>query len=150
MNPEVSFTKSQLAPCGINCGTCRAHLRAKNVCPGCQVSPGPTISHCSRCAIRNCDSLKKTTANFCYECPEFPCAKIIQIDSRYRKKYRISLIGNLKTLSVTDTETYLLLEKTRWTCTGCGSVLCVHNTICLKCRKEYQEQPGFFSNSVSL
>lgn len=35
MRAQVSFDKSLIAPCGMNCGTCIAYLRDKNKCPGC-------------------------------------------------------------------------------------------------------------------
>ena len=40
-----------IAPCGINCGFCMAHLRDKNKCPGCN-SDGP-----GKLAIKNRGSL---------------------------------------------------------------------------------------------
>jgi hypothetical protein len=137
MNTTVQFEKSHIAPCGINCGTCRAYLRDRNNCAGCQASTGPNIPHCSNCKIRNCELLNKTSSKFCYECNEFPCIRLRNIDKRYQAKYRTSLIQNLKILSVTGFEEYLIQEKVKWTCRNCGSILSVHNTSCLKCGKEY-------------
>jgi hypothetical protein len=137
MDTAVHFEITQIAACGINCGTCRAHLRDRNKCSGCRASSGPNIPHCSNCKIRNCDSLDRTSSGFCYECNEFPCARINNIDKRYQAKYRTSLIQNLRRLSVTGTEAYLLSEEVKWSCKNCGAVLSVHNTSCLKCGKEY-------------
>jgi hypothetical protein len=137
MNSTVQFSRSQLAPCGINCGTCRAHLRDKNKCNGCMSADGTIMGYCIRCNIRNCELLAKTDSKFCYECAKFPCARLKQIDKRYQTRYRISLIQNLKTISISGTEKYLVSEIGRWTCQNCGTTLSVHNKNCLKCGTEY-------------
>jgi hypothetical protein len=137
MNTVVQFHRFQIAPCAINCGTCRAYLREKNKCPGCMSSSGPALNSCLRCPIRNCESLKKTTSKFCSECISFPCQRIKHIDKRYRTKYKTGLIENLRTINASGIEDYLRKEASRWTCSGCGSVLSVHSGNCLKCGKEY-------------
>jgi hypothetical protein len=137
MNTLVHFEINQIAPCGINCGTCRAHLRDKKNCAGCQVPPGPNIQSCLKCKIRNCELLIKTNSKFCYECKEFPCLKIKKIDKRYQTRYRTSLIQNLQSLNLLGSEEYLLQEKVKWTCKNCGSVLSVHKSGCMKCGMEY-------------
>jgi len=43
MNPAVHFNISDIAACGINCGTCRAYLRERNKCRGCRASSGPNM-----------------------------------------------------------------------------------------------------------
>lgn len=133
----VQFTGSQLAPCGINCGTCRTNLREKNKCSGCRSANGTIMGYCERCGIRNCELLEKTKSGFCYECPQFPCKRLKQIDKRYQTKYRTSLIQNLKTISSAGIKEYLTGENARWTCTNCGTVLSVHHKSCLKCGTEY-------------
>jgi hypothetical protein len=137
MNTAVSFTSSHLAPCGINCGTCRAYQRNRNSCPGCRIGSEEKIPHCSKCSIRNCESLEKLTSGFCYECDKFPCVILIKIDKRYQTKYRSSLIQNLRTINKTQMKDYLAQESKKWTCHNCGSVLCVHRTACTECGKEY-------------
>lgn len=137
MSTSVHFEITQIAPCGINCGTCRAHLRERNKCYGCRTSTGTEIPHCSKCVIRNCELLTKTSSEFCYECKEFPCARLTNIDKRYKAKYRTSLIQNLHVLSIIGMDDYLRQEMIKWTCKQCGSVLSVHNTRCLKCGKEF-------------
>jgi len=95
MNTAVSFTSSHLAPCGINCGTCRAYQRNRNSCPGCRIGSEEKIPHCSKCSIRNCESLEKLTSGFCYECKNYPCQRLKNLDKRYRTKYRMSMLENL-------------------------------------------------------
>jgi hypothetical protein len=133
----VVFERYHLAPCGINCGTCRAYLRTRNKCSGCMSVEGSNISHCLNCSIRNCEFLSSTISKFCYECDNFPCLKIKHIDKRYYTKYKTGLIQNLRIINKTGVEAYLVNENKRWMCSSCGSALCVHQDCCLKCGKEY-------------
>lgn len=45
-----------IAPCGINCGICRAYLREKNKCPGCRLFNAQEPVSIARCKIKNCFS----------------------------------------------------------------------------------------------
>jgi len=147
MNTGVQFHRFQIAPCGINCGTCRAYLRERNKCPGCMSPSGPRLNSCLNCPIRNCELLKKTTSEFCYECISFPCQRVKHIDKRYQTKYKTGLIENLLTIRSIGIDNYLKKEEVRWTCPGCGSVLSVHSGKCLKCGKEYSD-PFFRKNEM--
>ena len=137
METAVFFKRSHVAPCGINCGTCKAFRRVRNRCSGCMSAQGPRVNHCMTCNIRYCESLTKTVSKFCSECEKFPCLKIIKIDKRYQAKYETSLILNLRTIDRIGIGSYLQLEIARWTCPDCGSLLCVHESSCQKCGKTY-------------
>jgi hypothetical protein len=140
MTTSVTFDKSMIAPCGINCGTCMAFLRDKNKCYGCQVDFESKRKTCTECRIKNCDWLAKTSSEFCYECEIFPCDKIKHIDKRYREKYRTNLIQNLVTIKEIGIAHFLDLEVRKWTCPECGSTLCVHRSFCPNCKKEFNQK----------
>jgi hypothetical protein len=135
----VVFERYHLAPCGINCGTCRAYLRTRNKCTGCMSAEGSNISHCINCSIRNCELLNETNSKFCFQCDQFPCHKITHIDKRYRTKYKTGLIQNLRIIKEKGVEAYLLNEVKRWTCSSCGAALSVHKDNCLKCGEKYSD-----------
>jgi hypothetical protein len=135
----VVFERYHLAPCGINCGTCRAFLRTRKKCNGCMSAEGSEIQHCITCSIRNCEYLKKAGSGFCFECDLFPCHRIIHIDERYRTRYKTGLIQNLRIINETGVKAYLLDEAKRWTCSSCGAALSVHQSSCSKCGKEYSD-----------
>jgi len=135
MTTQISFNKSLIAPCGINCGTCMAYLRVKKKCPGCRVDVDSKRKTCNECKIKNCDLLAETSTKTCYECRIFPCERIKHIDKRYRLKYRASLIQNLVTIKDFGIEKFLELEVKKWKCPNCGSTLSVHRDKCLFCNK---------------
>jgi hypothetical protein len=133
MATPITFDRSMIAPCGINCGTCMAFLRPKNKCFGCRADFDSKRKSCRQCKIINCELLAKTSSKLCYECEIFPCGRVKQLDKRYRAKYRASLIGNLVSIKGTGMETFLDNEIKKWTCPNCGSTLSVHLYKCLKC-----------------
>ncbi len=93
--PE-SFNALLIAPCGINCGRCIAHLRQERRCAGCNSTVGSKANHCATCKIKNCAESENGAQKFCFTCAKFPCARMRQLDKRYRLKYGTSLIENLE------------------------------------------------------
>ena len=134
MKTKVSFDKSMIAPCGMNCGTCLAYLREKNRCPGCRISSSEKAVSVKRCVVTKCNYLEKTKSKFCYECEKFPCKRIKQLDKRYSTKYRTGFIENLLMIKDHGIDHFLEFESQRRTCPSCGSAICVHRTFCLNCK----------------
>lgn len=124
---------SLIAPCGINCGVCRAHLRAKNKCPGCRASDLDKPKTRITCKIKTCQALTGTAEKYCFECESFPCQSLNQLDKRYRLKYGMSVIENLLAIKSFGMEKFLEQEKVRWACRSCGGVVCVHTGKCSSC-----------------
>lgn len=80
------------APCGTYCGECEAHkckddpalmerMRASKAlkteklpCPGCRAIKGNCLAVDGTCLTYTCVTEHKV--DFCFECPEFPCAKL--------------------------------------------------------------------------
>ncbi len=131
MKMPDELTELLLAPCGMNCLHCYAHLRAKNVCPGCRMEVENKPRHCQTCAIKQCAGEHAVT--YCVDCPQFPCARIKRMDKRYRERYHISLIANARRLRADGAAAYLQAEKQRWTCAQCGGVISVHHRVCSAC-----------------
>lgn len=129
--PEM--TAELMAPCGMNCRLCYAYIREKKKCAGCN---GDTVSkpnHCIKCSIKNCPEILAGESGYCYSCPRFPCRRLRQLDQRYRMKYYMSMLENLRYIMQNGMTAFLLLEEERWTCRACGEILCVHRPECPKC-----------------
>lgn len=124
---------SLIAPCGINCRVCYAYLRTKNRCLGCRIDFINKPNYCITCKIKNCDFYKKGKAKYCYECKDFPCKLIKNIDKRYRTSYNTSLIKNLENIKNLGVKKFLINEKKKWTCSNCGSTICIHKGYCTNC-----------------
>lgn len=133
MKTPVTFYRSLIAPCGMNCGTCIAYLREKNRCPGCRIYSADKAISIQRCIIPECVHLDNTISKFCYECEKYPCRRLNQLDKRYRTKYKTSFIENLTMIKEKGIDSFLIFESKRRTCPFCGSVLSVHRDKCLIC-----------------
>jgi len=133
MKQIVSFDKSMIAPCGMNCGTCIAYLRPKNKCVGCRIQSLDKSKTRMRCIVKNCQYLSETASKYCGECQHFPCKRIKQLDNRYQTKYRTSFIENLRIIQEKGIDSFLEFESKRRTCPSCGSVISVHRDKCLVC-----------------
>jgi hypothetical protein len=127
---------SRIAPCGMNCSVCFAYLREKNKCPGCRGSDIGKPKTRSGCKIKTCDVLVNEKFKFCFQCDGFPCDKLNYLDKRYRTKYHMSTIGNLENINKLGIRSFLLNERSRWTCPTCGGTICVHKGICSDCGKK--------------
>jgi len=123
-----------LAPCGLTCAACYAHLRKKNICPGCNGEESAKPGYCNRCKIKTCAESRGLA--FCFKCESFPCALVKQIDKRYKLKYKISLIENGLRAKTVGVKQHLREEKEKWTCPECGGVVSLHSKICSECGKE--------------
>jgi len=130
---KESFKEELIAPCGMNCGICMAYLREKNTCPGCrEVHPNEPVSR-SRCIIKNCEELKKNNWKFCIKCSKLPCRRLKDLDKRYRTKYDMSMLENLKFIEKEGMKKFLKQQKEKYTCPKCGGIICVHNKKCYSC-----------------
>jgi len=136
MDNRSTFDLSLIAPCGMNCGLCRAYLRDRKKCPGCNgIDVGKSAS-CLKCRIKNCEKLQASELKFCYECNEFPCTRMQQLDKRYRTNYAMSMIENLEQIKNLGMDEFIQNEKIRWTCKKCGGTICVHKGYCIACKEK--------------
>ena len=126
--------KAQLiAPCGMNCGVCMAYLREKNKCPGCRAADTDKPLSCVRCRIKNCETIEKSKSKLCFECVK-TCARLKQLDKRYRTKYHMSMIENLEFIRDNGMDKFLRWQTEKYKCPACGGILSTHNGKCYQCQ----------------
>lgn len=129
------FRTTLIAPCGIDCAICSAHLREKNRCGGC-LAPD---RRCNRnCTIAACEHIRD---RYRHECGEYPCPRLRQLDKRYRTKYHVSMLENLEAIRNDGIRAFVKSERERWTCLACGGTIDVHHYRCITCGKR-PEQDG--------
>jgi hypothetical protein len=130
-----------IAPCGMNCAICSGYLAmANNV-----KEKGVRIPYCAGCRPRgkkcaflkkHCHRLLSGEVKYCFQCGEYPCLRLRQLDQRYRLRFRMSMIDNLDAIKAKGIAKFLEEEDARWRCSSCGSVICCHNGICFNCGLE--------------
>jgi hypothetical protein len=137
MQPEL------IAPCGVNCRICVGHFgytmsgnKRKMTCPGC-------IQANKKCAFlkKHCDLLAQGKVRFCFECGTFPCEQLIKLDKRYREKYAMSSINNLKFIQAHGMNKFLQRQTETYTCPECGKFTCVHTNLCYTCSPPTPKKP---------
>ncbi len=132
---KQNMTSKLIAPCGMNCSICLGFQREKNKCAGCRNEDNIKYKTkgSNNCVIKNCTVIKSNKSGFCFECDKFPCNRLKQLDKRYRNKYNMSMIENLKNIKEKGIQEFLKDEKTKWKCQTCNGLICVHRGYCLSC-----------------
>jgi hypothetical protein len=134
---ETKFPPELIAPCGMNCGICKAYIaytkgiprqRGKvTQCTGC-------FPRAKNCYIkRGCKKLSNHEIQSCHECDTMPCESLQHLDKRYRERYGMSMVENLKMLKAVGIETFLASQQEKYKCPNCGDVICVHDGKCYSC-----------------
>jgi len=127
-----------IAPCGMDCRLCWAYIRDRNTCSGCLSTDGQRTDSRARCRIKNCEHLATGKSKYCSDrCNSFPCARLKQLDTRYRTKYGMSMIENLNQIQKLGIRQFVRNEKAKWPCPACGELLCVHKPTCLFCGRPW-------------
>jgi|WetSurMetagenome_2_1015567.scaffolds.fasta_scaffold277152_2 hypothetical protein len=129
----TAISATLIAPCGMNCRLCHAYIRDKNACPGCRGNDTFKAKSCALCRVKNCEKMATAEFKYCFCCESFPCARLNHLDKRYRTKYGMSMIENLKTIKEFGIRHFIRNEKEKWTCPQCGEIICVHKPQCLYC-----------------
>lgn len=134
-----------IAPCGMNCSLCVAYQAEKSdlkkkglnrkYCPGCI----PRGKHCLHMQT-HCKLVGEGLVRFCHECPDFPCKRLKNLDKRYRTKYHLSMIENLKQIKEQGLEVFLADQQSKWRCNNCGAAICCHYGLCLNCQFDLLRQ----------
>ena len=143
---DIAIHAALVAPCGMDCGLCRAYSRERKPCPGCRSNDGTKSNSCRSCAIKNCRKLVGQGFTFCFSCGEFPCIRLEHLDKRYRSKYGMSMIENLSRIRESGIRRFVRNENDKWRCHQCGATLCVHKPQCRSCgstwpRMDVEELP---------
>jgi Protein of unknown function (DUF3795) len=135
---KYKIDEALIAPCGMNCGVCSGYLALKYDVK----SKGIRMSYCAGCRPRDkkcaflkkrCQILLKGQVEYCYECQDFPCQRLRDIDQRYKTLYRMSMIENLEYIRAKGIGQFLVKERKKWQCPECGGVISCHNGLCFNC-----------------
>ena len=127
------FAPELIAPCGMNCGICKAFLREKDKCPSCRGPDDSKKITVIRCKIKTCENLQKDNVTLCFECAEFPCKNLKHLDTRYRTKYNMSMVENLQEIKEKGIKQFRENQARKYNCPQCGGIISVHRRKCYTC-----------------
>lgn len=136
MDQAYLFTERMIAPCGLDCSLCQATLKEENPCPGCNGSDENKPLFCrERCGIILCEKRRNNQYKYCDECPDYPCADVMEKENRYTSAYprKESPLENIRLIREIGIEAFLEKERKEWSCRVCGGPVCVHTGLCASC-----------------
>ena len=125
----------------MNCALCSSFLAQKYdlkrhgimgyYCAGCR----PRGKNCAFMK-KSCERLGNGLVQYCFECTEYPCRRLNNLDKRYRTNYHMSMIENLDSIKEQGMEQFLKREEEKWRCPECGGTISCHGGLCFKCGVE--------------
>lgn len=133
--PTEPIDERLFAPCGMNCMVCYRHCSHKKPCAGCRAGEEGKPAHCRSCKIKDC--IREKSLSFCYECGDFPCRPIRNLDKSYRLRYGVSLLENSRAASECGLPAFLREQQSAFTCPVCGGIISLHDAACSDCGRPY-------------
>ena len=130
--PPSTIDPVMLAPCGMNCMVCYQHCRCQKACEGCHSSGGLKPRHCRRCQIKDC--LAEKPYDYCYQCGDYPCKQIKNLEKSYTSRYGVSLMENSRIVKEEGLAAFIAAQKLTYTCPACGGIVSLHDGECTECR----------------
>ncbi len=135
--PQNKFKSELVAPCGMNCGICKAYLAYTHDFP----RQRGKVTHCAGClprakncyVIRGCPRLRKHEIQSCSQCDTMPCKHLAHLDKRYRERYEMSMVININELKTKGLDAFLEDQELKYRCPNCGDIICVHDRKCYSC-----------------
>lgn len=130
--PKEPIETIMFAPCGMNCKVCYKHCYTKKPCDGCFKTDKGKPEHCRKCKIKDCVKLKGVS--YCYECSEYPCKLIKNLEKSYNTRYGASLVENSHFVKANSLDAFMEQQKKRYTCPNCGGIISIHDSKCSECQ----------------
>lgn len=131
MKMPSAIDNDMFAPCGINCMVCYKHCYSKKPCCGCLAGDTGKPEHCRSCKIKSCADSRGY--KYCFECTDFACRLIKNLEKSYNKRYGASLINNSIMVRDLGINAFMSSDRGRWTCKSCGGVVSLHDRECSEC-----------------
>ncbi len=71
-----------------------------------------------------------------------PCKNLDRLDRRYRTRYGMSMVENLKETQTKGVENFLKTQEDKYKCPACGDVVSVHDRKCYTCGQAATKSQG--------
>lgn len=138
--PKENIDIHMFAPCGMNCEVCYRHCYHKTPCGGCLNRDQGKPEHCRKCKRKDC--IHKKSLSYCFECSEYPCKRIQDLEKSYNHRYQASLIENSRFVQAHGFEHFMDQQKNKYTCPKCGGIFSIHDQECSECQEKMKQPKG--------
>lgn len=72
---------------------------------------------------------------YCYECSDYPCKQIKNLEKSYIKRYGTSLMENSAFVKEHGLDAFMAQQKLNYTCPVCGGIISLHDRECSECQE---------------
>jgi len=76
---------------------------------------------------------------YCFECPDYPCKLIKNLEKSYNKRYQASLMENSEFVRQHGLERFMEQQKGKYTCPKCGGIISIHDRECSACQESMKQ-----------
>lgn len=132
--PREKIDTCMFAPCGMNCKVCYKHCHHKKPCAGCLNNDTGKPEHCRKCKVKDC--IMEKALSYCFECSEYPCKLIKNLEKSYSERYQASLIENSRFVQEHGLDYFMERQKEKYTCPKCGGIISLHDRECSECQEK--------------
>ncbi|GKH01605.1 hypothetical protein CE91St54_61900 [Hungatella hathewayi] len=77
--------------------------------------------------------------SYCFECQDYPCKLIKNLEKSYNQRYRTSLMENSGFVREHGLELFMEMQKEKYTCPKCGGIISIHDRECSECQEKIDE-----------
>ena len=109
-------------------------MQLKKSYAGCLNSDQGKPEHCRKCKIKECIKDKRLT--YCFECSDYPCKLIKNLEKSYNQRYQASLMENSEYVQQKGLEAFMEQQKEKYTCSKCGGIISIHDRECSECQEK--------------
>lgn len=89
MKMPLKIDITMFAPCGMNCVVCYKHCYHKKPCAGCLNTVQGNRNTVENAGIKDCS--RNSGFSYCFECSDYPCKLITNLEKSYNKDIRQAL-----------------------------------------------------------
>ena len=134
--PKENIGTSMLSSCWMNCLVCYKHCYHKKPCAGCLSSDKGNPEHCPKCKIKDC--IKDKGLFYCFECSDYPCKLIKNLEKSYNKRYQTSLTENSEFVWQYGLKIFMEKQEEKYTCFKCGGIISIHDREYSECQEKME------------
>lgn len=133
--------------CGLYCGACDVLIANKNGnveklakawnmkpeklrCHGCKTEI--ISSFCATCDIKKCAEKENKKVDFCFQCAEYPCARLVEFKNDKYPHHSV-VLKNLDIIHDKGIDKWLEEQNSRWSCPNCGTKFSWYDKVCQNC-----------------
>ena len=113
---------------------CYKHCYHQKPCASCLNSDKGKPEHCRKCKIKECIKIKELS--YCFECSEYPCKQIKDLEKSYNNRYQTSLMENSEFVRQFGLEKFMDMQKEKYICSQCGGIISIHDRECSECQEK--------------